>query len=345
MKLNAFSMPQCARHALWLCTGFFALIVVACGSSEDAQAISAQQLADSIPIFAADPTIFEDDGIYYLYGTDGGQPDHGFRVYRSTDLKTWEGPVGTSGGFALVKDDVFGDKGFWAPHVWKEGNAYYMAYTANENIAIAQSQSPLGPFTQQQKVPIISEGKQIDPFIFQDTDGKKYLYHVKLQNGNRIFVAELNDDYGSIKAGSLLELLDATLPWENTDNVSWPVAEGPTVIKRDNRYYLFYSANDFRNPYYAVGMAVADHPTGPWVKVGNEALLSVDHTHWPGTGHGDVFTAGNQWYYVCHTHNSTTAVGPRRTTIVPFEWHEEDVDGIKVPVFKGDQIQFLQARN
>ncbi|WP_166333368.1 glycoside hydrolase family 43 protein [Sphingobacterium chungjuense] len=330
---------------MWLSSLMASFAFISCSFSSEAEMMSTKELADSVSIFAADPTIFEDNGVYYLYGTDGDQPDHGFRVYRSTNLTDWEGPVGVNNGFALIKDDVFGDKGFWAPQVWKEGNTYYMAYTANENIAIAKSASPLGPFTQQQQVPIITEGKQIDPFIYQDEDGKKYLYHVKLQNGNRIFVAELNDDYGSIKAGTLVEILDASLPWENTDNVSWPVAEGPTVIKRDNTYYLFYSANDFRNPYYAVGMAVADQPTGPWIKVGNEALLSVDHTNWPGTGHGDVFRANNQWLYVCHTHNSTTAVGPRRTAIVPFDWETENEDGVKVPVFLGSDIQFLQVED
>ncbi|MCL7987538.1 glycoside hydrolase family 43 protein [Sphingobacterium sp. lm-10] len=343
MRLFFSPFQRLLSCVLWF--GITALAFISCSFSDDTEMISQLQQADSIPIYAADPTIFEDNGVYYLYGTDGGQPDHGFRVYQSTDLKNWEGPVGARDGFALVKDDVFGDKGFWAPQVWKEGNVFYMAYTANENIAIAQSTSPIGPFTQQQKVPIISEGKQIDPFIYTDDDGKKYLYHVKLQNGNRIFVAELNDDYGSIKPESLLELLDANLPWENTENASWPVAEGPTVIKRDNKYYMFYSANDFRNPYYAVGVAVADQATGPWTKVGNEALLSVDHTNWPGTGHGDVFRADNQWYYVCHTHNSTTTVGPRRTAIVPFDWNTEDAGGIRVPVFKGDKIKFLHVKN
>ncbi len=320
--------------------------LISCGASDQSEMKSAAQsaeVADSVDILLADPTIFEDNGTYYVYGTDGDRPDHGFRVYASTDLKTWQGPVGAKEGFALVKDDVFGDKGFWAPQIWKEGTTYYMAYTANENIAIATSNSPLGPFTQEQKVPIIQEGKQIDPFIYQDEDGKKYLYHVKLQEGNRIFVAELNDGYGSIKSNTLQECLSATLPWENTNNASWPVAEGPTVIKRDGKYYMFYSANDFRNPDYAVGVAIADQATGPWTKVGNEALLSRAQTNWAGTGHGDVFRANNTWYYVCHTHFSDNAVGPRRTAIVPFNWDQSDSLGIKKPEFKGSEIQFLHA--
>ncbi len=81
-------------------------------------------------------------------------------------------------------------KGFWAPQIFVYKNKFYMAYTANEQIAIAESESPLGPFTQTKKDSLASTLKQIDPFVFFDDDGKKYLYHVRLTNGNRIFVAE-----------------------------------------------------------------------------------------------------------------------------------------------------------
>lgn len=293
-------------------------------------------------IFLADPTIFEHDGIYYVYGTDGTNPNKGFRVYQSSDLTTWEGPVGVHDGFALIKEEVFGDTGFWAPQVWYEDGLFYMAYTANENIAIAISDSPLGPFKQTTQQPIIKEGKQIDPFIFVDADGKKYLYHVRLQAGNRIFVAQLAADYSAIMPETLKECIDASLSWENTDNVGWPVAEGPTVLKLGQKYYMFYSANDFRNPQYAVGVAVSDQVYGPWEKVGDQALLSVHNTNWAGTGHGDVFRAGDQWYYVCHTHFSSEKVGPRRTAIVPFTM-VNGAAGFEVPVFKGEEIKFLHV--
>ena len=97
-------------------------------------------------IYLADPTIFSEDGTYYLYGT--GAKD-GFQVYTSKDLKTWEGPKGATGGYALKKGDAFGTQGFWAPQVFRHKGKYYMAYTADEQIAIASSDSPLGPFRQQ----------------------------------------------------------------------------------------------------------------------------------------------------------------------------------------------------
>lgn len=39
-----------------------------------------------------------------------------------------------------------------------------------------------GNIKQTEQVPIITTGKQIDPFGYQNTDGKKYLYHIHNTN-------------------------------------------------------------------------------------------------------------------------------------------------------------------
>src|SRR5687768_5229389 len=56
-------------------------------------------------IFLADPTIFYEKGLYYLYGTGG---NNGFQVYTSTDMHHWRGPVGKNNGYALVKGESYG---------------------------------------------------------------------------------------------------------------------------------------------------------------------------------------------------------------------------------------------
>lgn len=282
----------------------------------------------------ADPTIFFHEGIYYLYGTVDQNANSGFTVYTSVDMKFWEGPKGASDGYALRKEDVFGDKGFWAPQVFFFNEKFYMAYTANENIAIAESNSPLGPFKQENKDALSAPVKQIDPFVFIDDDGTKYLYHVRLTEGNRIFVAEISDDFSEIREETLRECISAEEQWENTENVPWPVAEGPTVFKRNGLYYLIYSANDFRNIDYGVGYAVSEHPLGPWKKYSGNPILTRNNLQINGTGHGDLLKDKNgEMMYVFHTHQSDNTVAPRKTGVIDASFNGEGVIEMNFPGF------------
>ncbi|MDQ3535650.1 MAG: glycoside hydrolase family 43 protein [Bacteroidota bacterium] len=293
------------------------LILFSSLSFFNAIAIKGNPLLTPEDIHLADPAIFYHDGIYYLYGTVEGNVDQGFTAYTSTDLISWEGPKGAKEGFVLRKEDVYGTMGFWAPQVFQHKNKFYMAYTANENIAIAESNHPLGPFTNVSKKPLKADVKQIDPYVFFDDDGKIYLYHVRLSEGNRLFVAEMLDDFSAIKPGTLKECISAVEPWENTANVKWPVAEGPSIIKHNKLYYFIYSANDFRNPDYAVGYAVSNSPLGPWKKHEGNPVLHGVKLGLSGTGHGDLFkNRQGELLYVFHTHNSTDKVIPRKTAII-----------------------------
>ncbi|RYU90919.1 beta-xylosidase [Mucilaginibacter terrigena] len=292
-------------------------------------------------MYQADPTVFYHGGTYYLYGTNDVNADIGFLVYTSKDMKNWTIPPGTKNGYALINGDSYGTAGFWAPQVFYANNKFYMAYTANENIAIAQSDSPVGPFVQTVKQALPATAKQIDPFVFFDTDGKAYLYHVRLQNGNRIYVAELNEDYTGIKANTLTECITAVTnsqPWEKTAGAS--VTEGPTVIKRNGLYYLFYSANDFRSVDYAVGYAVSSSPLGPWVKYTGNPIISKANLKYNGPGHGDLFTDANgNFNYVLHVHNSATVVIPRKTAIVSGKF---TANGAGADKFEIDPATFKQ---
>jgi xylan 1,4-beta-xylosidase len=270
-------------------------------------------MAQQPAIFLADPTVFKDKGTYYLYGT--GNPN-GFPVYESKDLKTWK-----QDSLALTRGQSFGTEGFWAPQVILYKGVYYMAYTANEHIAIAKAPSPVGPFKQDSIYAISGTGKQIDPFIFFDDDGKVYLFHVKLQQGNRIFVTQMKPDLSDIIPGTEKECISGTEPWENTAHSDWPVTEGPTVLKFGGLYYLLYSANDFRNKDYAVGYATASSPMGPWKKYEKNPIISRHNIGHNGTGHGDVFwDVKGIMYYVLHTHNSDERVSPRATGILKLDF-------------------------
>lgn len=327
MKLRQKKSRNINKKFKWM---FF--IAVSVGAICSVGAIAGCNSGRTI-IKLADPTIFHREGIYYLYGTGGDKEvDEGFLVYTSTDLKNWTGPAGSNEGYALKKGDVFGEDGFWAPQVFHHGDKFYMFYTASQHIAVAVSNSPLGPFSQQEKKPLIRKERNIDPYVFIDDDGTKYLYHVIVADGgNRIYVAALEDDLSAIKDETLTKCIEATAPWENIEQAKWSVIEGPTVVKQEGLYYLFYSANHFQSKDYAVGYAVSESPFGPWKKHESNPILGRHNTHKNGSGHGDLFvdTDGN-WKYVFHTHYTENEVIPRKTALINVRFNDKDRPGFSV---------------
>ena len=292
----------------------------------------------------ADPTIFVENGTYYLTGTyDGGA--QGFALLASDDLEHWRVPDGSEQLWILQKgQQTYGEKGFWAPQLLRVDGTYYLTYTANEQTALAASSSLTGPFRQTEIRPIDGSAHNIDSFLFRDEDGKYYLYHVRFGNGNRLWVAEFDWTTGSIRTETLQQCIDCTEAWENTPaRPSVPIMEGPTVVKWDGVYYLFYSANDFRSIDYAVGYATAPTPYGPWTKQPDCPIIHRSLVGEPGSGHGDLFQGSDgQFYYVYHVHQSADRVAPRLTRIVPLlrekqgELYRLSVDTTRIirPVWK-----------
>ena len=75
-------------------------------------------------------------------------------------------------------------------------------------------------------------------------------------------------------------VLSNDLDWEGH------LIEGPFVTRQEGRYWLFYAGNDFSTPHYGIGVAVADHPLGPYTKQGEPLLRST--SEWAAPGHASV---------------------------------------------------------
>lgn len=316
------------------------LVFASCGSSaaEDLQPNGGGEgggtsAAKTQRISLADPTIFLDDGTYYLSGTSqvGSQSSRGFTVLMSDDLQEWT--TGTTDTYRFMLGPewgaTYGTSGFWAPQWHKEGNAYYLLYTANEQVAMARADAMTGIFTQDKVGAIDASVGNIDPFLFKDDDGKYYLYHVRFGGGNFIWAAQFDMNTGTLDAGTLRQCLELTEPWERMYNYdSSRIMEGPTVVKWDGVYYLFYSANHYRDPDYAVGYATASSPMGPWTKYAGNPILRRDIVGEKGAGHGDVFKGKDgRFYYVYHVWGDGDNPDARQTRIVPLIREKGD-DGI-----------------
>ena len=280
------------------------------------------------PIFyGADPFLLTHEGKYYVYcttqnddtlgafATTTGDVD-GFFVYESEDLVNWENK-----GYCLKSTDVIGDKWFWAPEIIFHNNKFYMVYTAEEHIAIAIADNPLGPFVQQERK-WLKDSKAIDGHFFIDDDGTPYLYYVRLGGGNRIFVARLSDDLLSIEEDFDDCLIEAEEAWETID---CKVAEGPFVLKHKGLYYITYSCNHTRCKDYSVGYATSTSPIGPFKKYKSNPVLKRNDTLC-GIGHHSFAysTDGETLLCAFHCHGDRPDnFKPRRFCLCTAEFKEQ----------------------
>lgn len=283
-------------------------------------------IENRLPI--ADPYVLFYEDKYYAYGTR----TNGFEVYISDDLEHWR----RGDRLALSPQDSWGTKWYWAPEVYyiESEKKFYMFYTVDEHICVATSDSPEGPFVQDEKKPAREE-KGIDASLFVDDDGKAYLYFVRFTGGNVIWGVEMNSDLKSVKEETLRECIKADASWELQQA---KVAEGPSLLKRNGVYYLIYSANHFRSQDYAVGYATATSPLGPWKKYDGNPILCRDKdvaARLVGTGHGAPFLCRDGSYkYIYHAHSSVNRVEPRTSYLNDLIFGDDGVISIVGNVIK-----------
>lgn len=289
---------------------FHAILVLA--AAVGCTARQASTAADE-PVLRADPYIYYEDGTYYLYGTYSAD---GIAMMVSKDLKTWSTPGEGEEWLALDKKDCYGEKMFWAPEVYKVGDKYVMFHSAEEHVCMAVGDSPLGPFKGDGKPMIDEQG--IDNSLFIDDDGTPYMFWVRFDNGNVIWMTQLTPDLKHPVPGTERFVLRPELPWETH------ITEGPFCVKHNGIYYLTYSGDDFRSQDYAIGYATATSLDGEWTKFeGNPIFRRPEGL--VGTGHHSFFkdSKGNG-RIVFHSHLNDTTVTPRRTLISSYDFKKSD---------------------
>ncbi|MBD8983555.1 MAG: 1,4-beta-xylanase [Bacteroides cellulosilyticus] len=282
-------------------------------SKKDTDNTTTNEVKTPVPL--GDPFIMLHDGIYYAYGTHSGE---GIEVYTSNDLLTWKYE-----GIALNKKDSWADRWFWAPEVYAVNGKFYMYYSADEHICVAIADSPAGPFVQEKKEPMITDEKCIDNSLFIDDDGTPYLTFVRFNDGNNIWIAELEKDLVTIKKETMRPCLHVSQKWEEV----WPrVNEGSFIIKHNGLYYMSYSANSYESPFYGVGCATATNPMGTWTKYDENPLLQKPG-ELVGVGHSAMFTdKAGKLRIVYHAHKDKEKIHPRAMYIGEVSF--ENVNGV-----------------
>lgn len=251
------------------------------------------------------------DGLWYCYATS---IQDGFLAWTSPDLVQWQ----EAGYVYHRRPDSWGESDFWAPEVVFYQEKYFMHYTArwgaNQSLrmGVAVSDSPLGPFVDVFNRPLFDFGYAvIDGHVFFDEDGRKYFYYsrdcsenvVDGRHESHLYVMELDDDLVSFKSEPVL-VAKPEQDWEISHSTDWLWNEGPFMLKHESMYYLMYSANFYASRAYAVGYAVSESPTGPFVKAAHNPVLASPSPEISGPGHNSVTVAadGKTLMIVYHIH-------------------------------------------
>ena len=195
---------------------------------------------------------------------------------------------------------------------------YWLYYTAmpdgtegntGNRVGLAVANAPAGPF---EDLGVVVPHAAIDGSPFLDADGSLWLY----------FAGEFGNDRGLAQGRIYADRLLAP------DRVAGePVEvmgrhkgqEGPCLLLRDGRYYLFYSLGSWGKDDYRVAWAVGDSPAGPFEEGPGFLLESTADVKGP--GHHNFFRGpdGKDWVIYHGWDPAFTARYPR---IDPVHWRD-----------------------
>jgi arabinan endo-1,5-alpha-L-arabinosidase len=256
----------------------------------------------------ADPGVLAHGGKYFVACTSGDAAN-AFPISTSTDLVHW-----TSAGhvFASAQKPSWATGDFWAPEIHAVGSGFVAYFSARNqdgklSIGAATATNELGPFTDIGQ-PLIHDPNMglIDASEFEDDDGSRYV--IWKEDGNAVgkptpIHAQKLGPNGTTVVDSPSTLITNDQAWEGA------VVEGPWLIKTGGFYYLFYSGNSYANGSYALGVARASAPLGPYTKAGDPIVVTNDT--WVGPGHCSVVTTpGGDTALVYHAWAAGHVNGP-----------------------------------
>jgi GH43 family beta-xylosidase len=315
-----------------------------------------------------DPYILKaSDGKYYMTGT-GGVKD-GFKMYSSADLKEWkdEGRIyqgNTDAQWCIANfwapelyehDDRFY---LLFSADWRENPA---GEQENFRIGVAVSDFPTGPFTDLLDRPIFDPGYPVIDGNLLFEDDRIYLYYSRCCykhpvesevadwarvkglfdeiEESWVYGVEMKPDFsGIIGEPQLLlqppvSMVDPQSEWESRSVTSGEInrrwTEGSFIFRKNDTYFLMYSANYFGGKNYAVGYATSESPLGPFKKAANNPVLEKNVEKGgivTGTGHNSVTFTPDGKTMLCVYHGRTSATGNKRMVFI--DLMEVNGDGI-----------------
>lgn len=308
-------------------------------------------------IYTADPSAHVFNGKIYIYPShdiDAGIPfndngDHfGMEDYHVISMDTITSEAKDNGVALHVKDVPWAERQMWAPDAAHKEGKYYFYFPAKRadgifQIGVAVGNSPTGPFIPEKEA--IKGSYSIDPAVFEDEDGKYYMYIGGIWGGqlqkyrNNIYaeaneeptanqaalgpiVAMLSDDMKEFaEEPKEIKILDQNGNLLLAGDHNRRFFEGPWLHKYNGKYYFSYSTGDTHFICYAIG----DSPYGPFTYQG---IILEPVVGW--TTHHSICEVAGKWYLFYHDSSLSEGVTHLRSIKVTELTYNDD--GTIVPI-------------
>ena len=279
-------------------------------------------------IYTADPSAHVFGGRIYVYPShdiEAGVPQDdlgshfAMRDYRVLSMDTVGGRVTVHDVALDIRNVPWAGRQMWAPDAAEKGGRYFFYFPAKDKqdvfrIGVAVGDKPAGPFTAQPEP--IQGSFSIDPAVFEDGDGRYYMYFGGIWGGQlqRWKSGAYKADDESQPPGDrpalmpkMARLSDDMLRFAEPprdvviqDVSGQPLRSGdharrffeaPWMHKVGDTYYLSYSTGDTHFIVYATGKS----PYGPFTYRGKvlEPVLG-----W--TNHHSIVEFQGRWYLFYH---------------------------------------------
>jgi len=302
-------------------------------------------------IYTADPSAHVFDGKIYIYPShdiDAGIPfndngDHfGMEDYHVFSMENIDAATVDNGVALHVKDVAWATRQMWAPDAAYKNGKYYLYFPAKRatgifQIGVAISDSPAGPFTPEPEA--IEGSYTIDPAVFEDEDGKYYMYFGGIWGGqlqkyrNNQYAEENEEPIENEPAlGPIVALLSDDMMQldEEPKEIKILDENGRILLASDNdrrffeaswmhkyngKYYFSYSTGDTHFICYATG----DNPYGPFTYQGRILNPVVG---W--TSHHSICKVDEKWYLFYHDSSLSKGITHLRSIKVTEITYNED---------------------
>jgi arabinoxylan arabinofuranohydrolase len=258
-----------------------------------------------LPDFQADPSARVFNGRLYVYPSHdiAGNKDwemFDWHVFSTDDMIHWK----DHGVIFSLKDITWAKIHAWAPDCIERNGKYYFYFPADDQIGVAVSDSPTGPFKDALGKPLIGRNeagiRSIDPAVFIDDDGQAYLYFGN--SSGKLGVVKLKSDM--ITRDGPIQVLDLH-----------NYHEGIWVHKRNGVYYFSYPSNKGDMVANLMEYSMAKGPMGPFEYKG----VILDNRS--RNVHGSITEFKGKWYLFYHV------AGPspyeRRVCVAPLYYNED----------------------